>query len=153
MSKQDNGFSRRQMSELTTGLRLKRSMLFGIAVLVMGASLFFTPSTSAHNIDVEKARELVRDYARRVRDESGGQYIHYSTSCTRSNPGHNHYVGCVVKYQNEADAAKGVYTCKEALVLFMSPHNRDGSYDFEIFMKHESRNYCGKRWIYDEPVS
>jgi hypothetical protein len=56
MSTQESNFSRRK--------GLKRSVLVGVAALSMGVSLVFTPSTSAHNIDLPKARELAKEYAR-----------------------------------------------------------------------------------------
>lgn len=122
---------------------LRRSLAC-IAALLMVASLVFTRSTSAHNIDVKKARELVRDYARGVRDQSGGKYLHYSTRCTRSNPGHNHYVSCVVEYQNAKDKAAGVYTCKETLIIFLQAHSGSVE-DYRIVGRHASNNTCGSR--------
>jgi hypothetical protein len=79
MSTPENNFSRRERLKITTGFRLRIRVLAGIAAILMGASLIFSVNVSAHNIDVKKARELVRDYARGVRDGSGGKYIHYST--------------------------------------------------------------------------
>ena len=154
MSKQDNGFSRREMSGLTTGLRLSRRMLFGIAALVMGTSLFFTWSASAHNIDVAKARELAREYARKVRDESGGKFIHYSTRCGAMFPDHNHYARCTIEYQNAKDTAAGVYTCKETIELYMMPNGgpgRRGPDIYAIYGRHTSFA-CGNRRLDGTPM-
>lgn len=152
MSKQERDFPRRERFGSRLDFMLRRRPLVGIVAILMGASLVFSGNVSAHNIDVAKVRELARDYARQVRAESNGKYIHYSTKCVRSNPGHNHYVGCVIEYQNEKDTQAGVYTCKESLVFFMSPHSNSVQ-SFEIFMKHDSYNYCGKRRITGERVS
>jgi hypothetical protein len=149
MSKQDNGFSRREMSGLTIGLRLKRGMLFGIAAMLMGASLFFTWSTSAHNIDLAKARDVAREYARKVRDESGGKYLHYSTSCKKAFPGHNHVVYCTIDYQNATDTEKGVYTCRETIQIFMWSHDRDGAGNFDLYGSHRSKFPCGKIYLHE----
>jgi hypothetical protein len=124
---------------------LLRRALTGIAVLLMGASLVFTGSTSAHNIDLVKARDLARNYARSVRDESGGKYLHFSTSCKRNFPGHNHSVRCVLEYQNAKDRASGVYTCKETIELYMSPHLSSGEMGYNIMGRHTSLNGCGNR--------
>jgi hypothetical protein len=125
---------------------LRRRALTGIAALLMGASLVFTGSTSAHNIDLAKARELARTYAQSVRGESGGKYLHYKTKCARNFPGHNHSVRCVIEYQNASDAAKGVYTCKESIELAFPPHDRSSNQmTYEIYANHASNNQCGSR--------
>ena len=128
----------------------RRRALAGLAVLVMGASLVFSWNVSAHNIDVKKAREAARDYARQVRDESGGKYIHYSTSCVAAFPNHNHIVRCLIDYQNEQDTQKGVYTCRESIEIKMPPHSRmTGSVDFGLHGFHTSWNMCGSRRLND----
>ena len=121
MSKQDNDFSRRRMLGMTVGAVLRRRVVAGIAAVIMGASLVFTGSTSAHNIDLDKAWELARNYARSVRKESG-RYLHYSTNCVRAFPKHNHIVRCVIQYQDAKDTAAGMDTCIETIELFLPPH-------------------------------
>jgi hypothetical protein len=46
---------------------LKRRVLAGIAAILMGASLVFAWSASAHNISLEGSRETAREYARQIR--------------------------------------------------------------------------------------
>ena len=135
---------------MTRDFMLRRKVLAGVAVLLMGASLVFSPSASAHNIDVAKARELARNYARQVRDESGGKYLHYSTSCVSNFPNHNHSVNCVIKYQNAKDKAAGVYTCKEKIQFHMGSHSRSNE-DYRIFANHIS-NQCGSRTLNNTPM-
>lgn len=149
MRKQENDFSRCELSGPATGLMLKKRVLFGIAAMLMGASLVLTWSTSAHNIDLVKAREVARDYARKVRDESGGKYLHYSTSCRKAFPGHNHVVYCTIDYQNATDTEKGVYTCRESIQLFMFAHGSDGQLNFIIYGSHRSNNICGKIYLHE----
>lgn len=141
MSKQKNGFSRHEMSDTMAGFTL-RKVLAMIATISMGASLIFTWSASAHSIDLAKARQVVRDYARSVRDESGGKYLHYSTNCVRAFPGHNHFVRCVIEYQNAKDTAAGVYTCKESVEVYMQPHA--GQLSYQLYGKPTS-GWCGSR--------
>ena len=105
----------------------RRSRIIVVPILI-GASLFFTWSTSAHNIDLAKAREVTRNYAQKVRDESGGKYAHYSTSCVAAFPGHNHIARCMVDYKNEADTKKGVYTCRELIEVKLWPHTAGLNY-------------------------
>lgn len=120
MIKQGNGLSRRRMRSITAG---------------------FTP-----NIDLDKARDAARNYARQVRDESNGKYLNYSTSCRRMFPGHNHYVRCVIEYQNARDKTADVYTCKESIEIFMQAHNvNPNGPSFTLFAKHSSGNHCGRR--------
>jgi len=129
---------------------MRRRSLVVIVAILMGASFLVTSGTSAHNIDLKKAREAARDYARRVRDESGGKYVHYSTNCWRAFPGHNHIVKCEISYQNEQDTAKGVYTCRESIEIKMMPHSRStGSMDFGLHGFHTSWNICGSRQLND----
>ncbi|MFL6229075.1 MAG: hypothetical protein ACJ741_09870 [Pyrinomonadaceae bacterium] len=102
---------------------LRGRALAGIVAIVMGASLIFAGNVSAHNIDMNKAREAARNYARQVRDESGGKYTHYSTSCVAAFPGHNHIARCLIDYKNEEDTKKGVYTCRELVEIKLLPHH------------------------------
>jgi hypothetical protein len=128
---------------------LKRVLVL-IAALSMGASLVFTSSAIAHNIDLDKAWELARNYARSVREESNGKYLHYTTNCVKAFPGHNHFVRCVIEYQNAKDTAAGVYTCKETIELYMVPHDygRDGPV-YTIYARHTSSNKCGSLRLKD----
>ena len=122
---------------------MRRKSLGVIVAIVIGANLVFTWSTSAHNIDLKKARELVRDYARKVRDESGGKYVHYSTNCVAAFPNHNHIARCLVEYRNEADTKKGVYTCQELIEINLPPH--DGNQmGYDLWATHVSFSQCGK---------
>jgi 3'-phosphoadenosine 5'-phosphosulfate (PAPS) 3'-phosphatase len=126
---------------------LRKSILAGIAAMLMGVSLVFTLSASAHNIDLEKAWEQTRNYARLVRKESGGKYLHYATNCVEAFPNHNHIVRCVITYQNERDTAAGVYTCKETIEVYMASHNRsnNSNEDYTLLARHTSNNSCGSR--------
>lgn len=137
MSRQANNFSRREM--------LRRRILAGFAAILMGASLVFSGSASAHNIDLAKAREVARDFAMAIRASSDGgyygKYLHYSTNCWRAFPGHNHIVKCTLEYQNAKDTEKGVYTCKESIEVFLQSHKYGESYVMQI--RHTSMNKCG----------
>ena len=145
MSKQEQDSSRREKLKMSLSFMLRRRVLAGIAAILIGTSLIFSGNVSAHNIDLKKARELARERARRVRDESGGKYLHYSTSCVKSYPGHNHYVRCRIDYQNEADAEKGVYTCRETIDVFMSAHDGgiSGAGNWTLYTRVVSNNMCG----------
>ena len=142
MSTQQNNSPRREKLGVIKGFMLRRKVLAGIAALSMGASLIFTLSASAHNIDVKKAREAAREYAREVRDKSGGKYLHYSTFCYKMFANHNHYARCEIEYQNAKDKAKGVYTCKEIVNFYMRAHGKVGE-NYTLYGKHSSANACG----------
>ncbi len=129
---------------MARGFMLRKRVLAGIAVLLMGASLVFSSNVSAHNIDLAKAWELARDYARQVRSESGGKYLHYSTNCVRAYPNHNHIVRCLIEYQNAKDTAAGVYTCRENIEIFLSAHGGNLP-DYRISGRHTSNSICGSR--------
>ena len=105
----------------------RRSLMIIVSILI-GSSLLFTWKASAHNIDLAKAREVIRNYARRVRDESVGKYAHYSTSCVAAFPGHNHIARCLIDYKNEADTKKGVYTCRELIEVKLWAHDAGINY-------------------------
>lgn len=135
MSTPENDLSRRE--------RVRRSVLAGVAVLLMGASLVFISSTSAHDVNLKKAREAAREYARSVRAASDGKYIHYSTRCSKLFP---HIVKCEIEYQNAQDTAKGVYTCKEGITVYFRPHSSAGE-DYTLYGKHHSANACGGTFL------
>lgn len=128
----------------------KRGLLSGVAAILMGASFILSGNVSAHNIDVQKAREVIRNYARGVRDASGGKYVHYSTSCVAAFPGHNHIASCVVDYQNEEDTKKKVYTCRERIDVRLQPHQR--GLDYIPRAEHMSPP-CGNIKLYWTPMS
>lgn len=144
MSKQENDCSRRKR------LNLLRRLLVAVVAILMGAIFVLEWSASAHNIDVKKAREVIRNYARRVRDESGGKYAHFSTSCVAAFPGHNHIAVCVVDYQNEEDTKKNVYTCRERIDVRLWPHER--GLDYTPRAEHMSAP-CGNIRLYWTPLS
>jgi len=136
------------MLGMRLGFMLRRRVLAGIAAMLMGASLIFTGSTSAHNIDLAKAKELVRRYAQAVRKESRDfrdiryLYIRSTWNCVNAFPNHNHIVRCVIQHQNERDKDAGVYSCKETMELYMAPHSTAVAYI--ILARHTSYNNCGK---------
>ncbi len=152
MSKQETDFSRRQILGQTVCFMLRRSVLAGIIAVLMGASLVFTGSASAHNIDLAKAKELVRRYAQAVRRESDSRdlYISSTWNCVNAFPNHNHIVRCVIQHQNARDKNAGVYTCKETMELYMTPHRPAESY--LIYARHTSVSNCGKGRFYDTPL-
>ena len=126
---------------------MRRKSLVLLVVFLMATSLVGTRSTSAHNIDLKKAREVAREYARSVRDASGGKYAHYSTNCVRAFPNHNHYVRCLIDYQSASDTEKGVYTCRESIELYLDHHEggASGVGSWVVLGKHTSRNQCGSK--------
>ena len=145
MSKQETDFSRRKMLGQTVCFMLRRSVLAGIiAVLLMGASFIFMRRASAHNIDLAKVKVLARDYARKVREESGGKYIRSTWNCVNAFPKHNHIVRCLIEHQNASDKAAGVYTCKESIEIFMLPHGGSAQEIFALYGRHTSYNQCGR---------
>ncbi|MBA3765852.1 MAG: hypothetical protein H0W99_02470 [Acidobacteria bacterium] len=99
-----------------------RRALYGIIALLMCVSLVFTLSASAHNIDLAKAQEIARDYARQVRKESNGKYLHYSTDCRNLFQGHNHYVRCAIEYtDDEKTGGTNPALCRESIDVFFQP--------------------------------
>ncbi|PYS70336.1 MAG: hypothetical protein DMF69_13865 [Acidobacteria bacterium] len=122
-----------------------RKTLAGVVVLLIGATLMSSRRAEAHNIDLDKAQEVARDFARAIRKESNGNYLHYSTRCGRAFPGHNHIVKCDIEYQNAKDTKAGVYTCKEAIEVYFSHHGRSDTHNYSYFIRHTSGNKCGSR--------
>ena len=122
-----------------------RKILVGVVVLLIGASLMSSRRAEAHNIDLDKAWEVARDFARAIRKESNGNYLHYSTKCVLAFPGHNHIVRCAIEYQNAKDTKAGVYTCKEMIEVKFSPHARSNTHNYSYGIVHTSGNKCGGR--------
>jgi hypothetical protein len=134
---------------------MRRKLLIVIVAILMGTSFVFKGSASAHNIDLKKAREAARDYARMVREQVHGglqgTFVHYSTNCVRAFPGHNHIVRCLIEFQNPADTRKGVYTCRETIEIKMLPHKGD-AVNFDLFGFHTSTSYCGPTRLNNTPM-
>ena len=151
MSVQESNFPRREGFGPRVDFTLRRRALAGIAAILMGTSFIFSVNVSAHNIDLVKAREAARNYARQVRDESGGAYVHYSTSCVAAFPNHNHIARCLIDYKNEADTKKGVYTCRELIEIKLLPHKDpitgEERFNYTLYGYHASRNQCGGIWL------
>jgi hypothetical protein len=114
MNTQDDGYSRRE--------RLGRRVLAGIAAILIGASFIFTSSASAHNINLNKAWEMAREYARGVRAESNGKYLHYTTDCWELFEGHNHYVRCGISYNNRVGDRAPTILCRETIDVYHQAH-------------------------------
>lgn len=126
MRKQERIFSRRRILGMDLNFILRSRILAGIAALLMGASIIFSPRVSAHNIDLEAAREKARDYARSIRNHPGRTYKHYATDCVRAFSGHNHYVRCTIYFQNAEDRERGEWTCKEQIEVYLDAHRGGG---------------------------
>lgn len=121
---------------------LRRRMLAGVAALFLGASLVFSGNASAHNISLEKSWEMARDYARSVRKESGGKYLHYTTDCWKLFEGHNHYVRCVIFYNNKENDRAPTILCRETIDVYYQAHG--DVVRFIRSMKHVSAP-CGSK--------
>ena len=117
-----------------------RTKVAVLNVLLIGASLLLSSPASAHNINLEKAQELARDYAREVRKESNGKYLHYTTDCYNLFQGHNHYVRCLIEYDNDEDATSRA--CRETIDVYLQAHNRGEHFDY--YIRHYS-GQCGSK--------
>jgi hypothetical protein len=138
MSTQENNHSGPEPLGMTAGHMLRRKILAGIAVLLMGAGPL-SESASAHNINLAKAQEFARDYAREVREESGGKYLHYTTDCIKLFQGHNHYVRCTIEFTNDENPGNDKSAaCREQIDVYLQAHNRG-----EVF-KYYIKQYSGQ---------
>lgn len=127
---------------------MRRRVLAGIAVLLLGASFIFTGSVSAHSIDLAAAREKAREYARSVRDAPGRNYVHYATSCVRAFTGHNHIVRCTLFFQNTKAKLQGYWTCRENIEVYHNAHGKtlgglvDRFGDATMYIRRTSQRAC-----------
>lgn len=140
MSTPENSFSLRERLGMTASLMLRRRVLAGIAAMLMGASLVFTWSASAHDIDVAQAKQKIEDYARRVLKERN--YVNYQTDCKKLYP---HQVSCWAGYMTEASRkAEGRerYACNENITIYFKSHSGNRR-DWTYYMTHVSRYPCG----------
>jgi len=134
---------------MTVGLTSRIGILAVIATVLMSAGLVFAADALAHNIDLEKAWEKARDYARVKRSDPGRTYKHYATDCVEAFPGHNHIVRCTVSYQNPKDKERGKWTCSERIEVYLEAHGRSGPGGiYERFgsdvmhIRHTSQRQC-----------
>ncbi len=145
MSKQETDFSRRKMLGQTVCFMLRRSVLAGIIAVLIGASLVFTGSASAHNINLARAKEMALAWANEVVANSPRNYVQGISTCVRAFPGHNHYVRCKIQYEDKVSKnADGVFACTETIEVYFQSH-RDGE-NYNPYMKHTSRS-CGTRLL------
>ena len=150
MTKQASKLLRRERSEMmTVGLTSRIGILAVIATVLMSAGLVFAANALAHNIDLEKAWEKARDYARAKRSDPGRTYKHYATDCVEAFPGHNHIVRCTISYQSPKDKERGKWTCSERIEVYLEAHGRSGPGGiYERFgsdvmhIRHTSQRQC-----------
>ncbi len=128
----------------------RRNLRLGVAAFFIGGGLVLPVTLSAHNINLEKAQEFARDYARQVRKESNGKYTHYSTDCYRLFEGHNHYVRCLIEYDDDAPKDKSSKLCRETIDVYLQAHNRGETFDY--YIKHYSGRCGSKRLNGARPV-
>lgn len=102
------------------------------------------PNVDAHNIDVAKAREKAREYARQKVDDPNRAYQHFSTDCVAAFPDHNHYVRCSILYLDDSRKL----LCKERIEVYLGEHHKAKGLDFgtvqppELYLKHTSTKDC-----------
>lgn len=105
------------------------------------------PTVNAHTIDVVKAREKAREYARAKRNDPNRNYAHYQTDCVAGFPGHNHVVVCAVSFDTAAHRASGSkeWSCSETIEVYFKPHHKTVTINagsFEMFIRHTSAKEC-----------
>ena len=99
------------------------------------------PSVHAHNIDVAKARDKAREYAKKKVDDPNRSYQHFSTDCLAVFPGHNHIVRCSIFYFDDSRNQ----LCKERIEVFVAPHQKTlttNTFSSELFIRPTSPKGC-----------
>ena len=111
-------------------------------VIVLASSLLYwtAPNVSAHTIDVAKAREKAREYARAKVNDPNRNYKHYQTDCVAAFPNHNHIVTCSIGYDTEANRGNKEFSCKESIEVYLYPHKDFLVYTLQI--RHTSKAEC-----------
>jgi hypothetical protein len=146
MIKQEDSIMTGNKLEFNIGFRLVRTIRPVFAAVLLSATIF-TTNNFAHNIPLDKAREIARNYARISRKESPRKYLHYATNCVNAFPGHNHIVRCIIHLQNERDKNAGVWTCTETVELYLKAHSNSKYLDYRIYARGTSFSGCGTRGI------
>ena len=117
-----------------------------VLVLILALGIFWSgvPRVFAHNIDVAKARDKAREYAKGKVADPNRAYEHFTTDCLAAFPGHNHYVRCSIFY---FDGSRN-QLCKERIEVYLPEHHRAKFPDlgmvsnFDYFLKHTSTKEC-----------
>jgi len=111
-------------------------------ILALGVFCSGMPRVFAHNIDVTKARDKAREYARQKVDDPNRAYQHFTTDCLAAFPGHNHYVRCSIFYFDDGRNQ----LCKERIEVFLPAHHTakwGGTVtDLTYNLKHTSTKEC-----------
>ena len=145
MRAQENRFARSKKLGMTMGFGPSRRVLAGLAAILIGASLIFSPRVSSHNIGLAKAKEMAREYSLRVLNDPAKDYVQVIRRCANAFSGHNHYVRCTIKYEDKrSKEIDGVFACTETIEVYFQSH-RDGQ-NFQYYMKHTSRP-CGSETL------
>jgi len=92
-----------------------------VIILILALGLFWSgvPRLFAHNIDVAKARDKAREYAKQKVADPNRAYEHFTTDCLAAFPGHNHYVRCSIFYFDESRKQ----LCKERIEVYLPEHH------------------------------
>ena len=127
MSKPENNFSRREILGMRLGFMLRRRVLAGIAALLMGASLVFTPSTSAHELTLTKARIAAARRGKGHSRSANSSYGSYKVVCIRME---THYVRCQIHYYGRSSSAQknDSLLCTEYLNVYYKSESDNGVY-------------------------
>lgn len=148
MNQIENDISRRRKLGTSAASMLRRSMLGGIAAILMGVGLAYPSGVSAHNIGVQSAKLKVREYVRSVINAPGSRYVRATTTCNKAFNGHNHYVRCMVQYKDRESENKGrVYACTEHIEVYFQSHNLLRGESNIYYMKHTSPECGHTRYI------
>ena len=123
---------------------LRYTVALALSICIISAAV---PSVNAHTIDVVKAREKAREYARTKRSDPNRNYAHYQTDCVAGFPGHNHVVVCAVSFDTAANRAAGSkeWSCSETIEVYFKPHHKTVTINAgssEMFIRHTSAKEC-----------
>lgn len=114
-----------------------------ILALILTLGLFWSgvPRVFAHTIDVAKARDKAREYAKKKVDDPNRTYQHFTTDCLAAFSGHNHVVRCSIFYLDDSRNQ----LCKERIEVFLEPHKKTFITNIgspEMFIRHTSAKEC-----------
>jgi hypothetical protein len=122
----------------STHLLVRATTVIALSLCIIAGGV---PTVNAHNIDVVKARDKAREYARQKVADPNRAYEHFTTDCLAAFPGHNHIVRCSIFYFDDSRNQ----LCKERVEVYVEPHKKTistNTWSNEMFIRPTSAKGC-----------
>ena len=132
-----NEISGREALGLTPSRPRRIAVLAGLIAIVIASALIVSSNVTAHDIDLEQARQKLEDYARSVAQENNYRAdVVNRITCNKEYP---HQVICFIGYRTQ----DGKDACTEGITVYFKSHS-GSKRDWTYYTAHRTRAKCGR---------